>query len=73
MMNLRLCGRLAVDFQQYIHKEQAYTDSASLLEYKRPHFHLKKRGLGRPRRVTFSKIIHEIFDSKSEFSCMTNF
>ena len=29
-------------FQQYIHKEQAYTDSSSLLEYKRPHFHLKK-------------------------------
>ena len=32
-------------FQQYIHKEQAYTDSSSLLEYKRPHFHLKKRYL----------------------------
>jgi|TARA_R110002074_G_scaffold49754_3_gene127092 hypothetical protein len=32
-------------FQQYIHKEQAYTDSAALLEYKRPHFHLKKRYL----------------------------
>jgi len=32
-------------FKQYIHKEQAYTDSSSLLEYKRPHFHLKKRYL----------------------------
>ncbi len=31
----------------------------------------EKRGLGRPRRVTLSKIIHEIFCSKSEFSCMT--
>ena len=32
-------------FGQYVHKEQAYTDSASLLEYKRPHFNLEKKYL----------------------------
>jgi len=32
-------------FKQYIHKEQAYTDNTTLLEYKRPHFNLKKRYL----------------------------
>ena len=32
-------------FEQYIHKEQAYTDSSSLLEYKRPHFNFDKNYL----------------------------
>jgi len=32
-------------FEQYIHKEQAYTDSSSLLEYKRPHFNFDKKYL----------------------------
>ena len=32
-------------FKQYIHKEQAYTDNTTLLEYKRPYFNLKKRYL----------------------------